>query len=293
MRSHMETTPPAQPTERRSLLYGHPPLDFGFLRRMQLDAEVQRSAELDVLTEWTLPIAQMQGWGIAGFEIHFMLSEGIVATSRPFIEYNAAKGWALAMVCADEMAQRRKVDSETLALLCRLALRTSGDHTAPKPAELSWWTDAANARIQDALDAESAIASQAELCLALCAAWPGAWPAAHIASQIPRMAAGQAASMLPIEAYWEHQDALGTCLRSANAWRRWNGSFHPSSGAVKTYGDFLRDGQASLEASVECWATLQEKRCADARKARAGGLADAWLPMPAWPDGNSRTDFRE
>ena len=87
-----------------------------------------------MLTEWTLPIAQMQGWGIAGFEIHFMLSEGIVATSRPFTEYSAAKGWALAMVCADEMAQGRKVDSESLALLCRLALRTSGD-PPPPPAQ--------------------------------------------------------------------------------------------------------------------------------------------------------------
>lgn len=284
--SHMETAPPAQPTERRSLLCGHPPLDFGFLRRMQLDAEVQRSAELDVLTEWTLPIAQMQGWGIAGFEIHFMLSEGIVATSRPLTEYSAAKGWALAMVCADEMAQRRKVDSESLALLCRLALRTGGDRPPPKPEDLGWWVDAANARIQDGLDAESAIASQAELCLALCAAWPGAWPAAHIASQIPRMAAGQAASMLPIDVYWEHQDALDACLRFADAWRRRNGVFHPASGAVQAYSGFLRDGQVSLEASVECWATLQEKRCADARKARASGLADAFLPMPAWPDGN-------
>lgn len=288
--SHLETAPPVQPTERRSLLYGHPPLDFGFLRRMQLDAEVQPLAELDVLTEWTLPIAQMQGWGIAGFEIHFMLSEGIVAVSRPFTEYNAAKGWALAMVCADEMAQRRKVDSESLALLYRLALRIGGGRPPPKPADLGWWVDAANARIQDGLDAESAIASQAELCLSLCAAWPGAWPAAHIASQIPRMAAGLPASMLPIDVYCEHKDALSACLRCADAWRRWNGSFHPASGAVKAYGDFLRDGQVSLEEFVECWATLQEKRCADARKARASGLTDAFPPAPNWPDAGSRTD---
>ena len=43
---------------------------------------------------------------ITGFDIHFMLSEGTVATSRPYAEYHAARGWAIAMVCADEMAQR-------------------------------------------------------------------------------------------------------------------------------------------------------------------------------------------
>ena len=108
---------------------------------------------------------------ITGFDIHFMLSEGTVATSRPYAEYHAARGWATAMVCADEMAQRGIVDSESLARLCRLALRTGGDQPPPQPADLGWWTDAANAWIRGDLDAESAIASQAELCLALCAAW--------------------------------------------------------------------------------------------------------------------------
>ncbi len=289
---HSGKAPPAQPTERRSLLYGHPPLDFGFLRRMDLDAEVQRLAELDVLTKWTSSIAQYARYTIVEFEIHFMLSEGAVATSRPYAEYHAVHGWAMAMVCADEMAQRGAVDSESLARLCRLALHTGGDQPPPLPADLGWWVEGTNAWIRRDLDAESAIASQAELCLALCAAWPGAWPAAHIASQIPRMAAGLPAAMLAIDdVYWKHQDALRDCLRSANAWRRWNGSFHPASGAVRTYGDFLRSGQAGLDASVECWAGLQERRYADARKARENGLADAWLPAPDWPNADSRTDL--
>ena len=171
MHGHSGKAPPSQPTERRSLLYGCPPLDFGFLRRMDLDAEVQRLAELDVLTEWALRIAQMRGAAITGFDIHFMLSEGTVATSRPYAEYHAAHGWAIAMVCADEMAQRGIVDSESLARLCRLAPRTGGDQPPPQPADLGWWTDAVNAWIRRGLDVESAIASQAELCLALCAAW--------------------------------------------------------------------------------------------------------------------------
>ena len=285
MHGHSGKALPAQPTERRSLLYGRPPLDFGFLRRMDLDAEVQRLAELDVLTEWALRIAQMRGAAITGFDIHFMLSEGTVATSRPYAEYHAAHGWAIAMVCADEMAQRGIVDSESLARLCRLALRTGGDQPPPQPADLGWWTDAANAWIRGDLDAESATASQAELCLALCAVCPGAWPAAHIASQIPRMAAGLPAAMLAPRADSEHQDVLNACLCSSDAWYRRKGSFHPDSSAVQIYSDFLRSGQTSLDASVECWAKLQKKRYADARKARASGLADAWLPAPDWPSG--------
>ena len=253
---------------------------------MDLDAEVQRLAELDVLTKWTSSIAQYAKYAIVEFEIHFMLSEGAVATSRPYAEYHAVHGWAMAMVCADEMAQRGAVDSESLARLCRLALRTGGDQPPPLPADLGWWVEGANAWIRRDLDAESAIASQAELCLALCVAWPGAWPAAHIASQIPRMAAGLPAAMLAIDVYREHQDTLQDCLRSAYAaGSRWTRFFHAASTVVQTYSDFLRSGQTSLDASVECWAKLQKKRYADARKARASGLADAWLPAPDWPSG--------
>lgn len=293
MHDHSLLGPPTQPTERRSLLCGRRPLDFGFLRRMQLDAEIQRSAELGVLTEWTLHVVQSQGVAITKSEIHFMLSEGIISESRPFAEYDAARGSAMAMVCADAMAQKGAVDAESVAHLCRLALRKGGDQARPQAGDLGWWADAANAWIRDGLDPECAIASQSELCLSLCAALPGAWPAAHIASQIPRMAAGQPAAMIGFDAHWEHQDALSECMPSADAWRRWNGSFHPADHAVHTYGDFLRGGQTSLDASVECWAKLQEKRCVDARKARESGLADARLPAPNWPDVASRVTFRE
>lgn len=281
---YSSNSPPTQPTERRSLLYAHPPLDFGFLRRMQLDAEVQRSAELDVLANWTLHIVQAQRITLTKSEIHFMLSEGIVATSRPFAEYDAAYGCAMAMVCADEMAQKGAVDAESVARLCRLAMRTGDDQARLQVGDLRWWAKAANAWIQKGLDFESAITSQSELCLSLCAALPGVWPAAHIASQIPRMAAGQPAATLAFDVYWDHQYALRTCLPSSDAWRRLDGSFHPADYAVRTYGDFLRGGQTGLDAFVECWAKLQEKRCADARKARESGMADAFLPAPNWPD---------
>ena len=81
----------------------------------------------------------------------------------------------MAMVCADEMAQRGIVDSESLARLCRLALRTGADQPPPQPADLGWWTDATNAWISRGLDVESAIASQ-----------------------IPRMAAGLPAAVLAL-----------------------------------------------------------------------------------------------
>lgn len=290
---YSSNSPPTQPTEQRSLLYGRPPLDFGFLRRMQLDAEVQRSAELDVLANWTLHIVQAQGIALTKSEIHFMLSEGIVATSRPFAEYDAAYGCAMAMICADEMAKKGAVDAESVARLCRLVMRTGGDQARPQVGGLRWWAKAANAWIQKGLDSESAINSQSKLCLSLYAALPGAWPAAHIASQIPRMVAGQPAATLASDVYWEHQDALRACLPSADAWRRLDGSFHPADYAVQTYGNFLQGGQTGLDTFVECWAKLQEKRCADARKARESDVADACLPAPNWPDAGSRTGFRD
>ena len=290
---YSSNSPPTQPTEQRSLLYGRPPLDFGFLRRMQLDAEVQRSAELDVLANWTLHIVQAQGIALTKSEIHFMLSEGIVATPRSFAEYDAAYGCAMAMVCADTMAQKGAVDAESLTRLCRLAMCTGGDQARLQVGDLGWWADAANAWMRNGLDSESAINSQSELCLSLCAALPGAWPAAHIASQVPRMAAGQPAATLTFDVYWEHQDALRACLPSANAWHRRDGSFRPADYAVQTYGDFLRGGQTGLDAFVECWAKLQEKRWADAQKARESGMADACLPAPNWPDTGSRIGFRD
>lgn len=293
MHDHSLLGPPTQPTEQRSLLCGRRPLDFGFLRRMQLDAEVQRSAELGVLIEWTLHNVQMRKLAITKSEIYFMLSEGIVAESRPLADYDAARGCAMAMVCADAMAQKGVVDAESVAHLCRLASRKGGDQARLQVGDLGWWADAANTWIRDGLDAESALTSQSALCLSLCAAMPGAWQAAHIASQIPRMAAGQPAAMIGLDAYWEHQDVLNECLPSTEAWRRRDGSFHPADHAVRTYGNFLRDRQTSLKASVECWATLQEKRYTEAQKARENGLADAWLPAPNWPDVDSRPTFRE
>ena len=293
MHDHSLLGPPAQPTERRSLLCGRPPLDFGFLRRMQLDAEVQRSAELGVLIEWTFHNVQMRKLAITKSEIHYMLSEGIVAEFRSLAEYDAARGCAMAMVCADAMAQKGAVDAESVAHLCRLALRTGGDQARLQVGDLGWWADAANAWIRDGLDAESVITSQSALCLSLCAAMPGAWQAAHIASQIPRMAAGQPAAMIRFDMHYEHQDALNECLPSAEAWRCWDGSFHPADYPVRIYSDFLRGRQISLKACVECWATLQEKRCAAAWKARESGLADAWLPAPNWLDADSRAISRE
>ena len=260
MHDHSLLGPPAQPTERRSLLCGRPPLDFGFLRRMQLDAEVQRSAELGVLTEWTLHIVQMRGLPITKSEIHCMLSEGIVAEFRPLAYYDAARGYAMAMVCADAMAQKGAVDAESVAHLCRLALRAGGDQARLQVGDLGWWADAANVWIREGLDAESALTSQSALCLSLCAALPDAWPAAHIASQIPRMAAGQPAAMIRSDKHnWDLQYVLNECLPSAEAWRRRDGSFHPADYPVRTYSDFLRGRQISLKACVECWATLQEK----------------------------------
>lgn len=294
MHDHSLLGPPAQPTERRSsLLCGRRPLDFGFLRRMQLDAEVQRSAELGVLTEWTLHNVQMRGLPITKPEIYYMLSEGIVAEIRPLAEYDAARGCAMAMVCADAMAQKGAVDAESVAHLCRLALRAGGDQARLQVGDLGWWADAANVWIREGLDAESALTSQSALCLSLCAALPDAWPTAHIASQIPRMAAGQPATMIRSDMHHEHQYVLNECLPSAEAWRRWDGSFHPADYPVRIYSDFLRGRQISLETSVKSWAMLQEKRYADARKARENGLADAWLPAPNWPDADSRPIFRE
>ena len=72
--------------------------------------------------------------------------------------------------------REKGVMNQTLALwpfpapFCRM-LSPAGDRPPPQPADLGWWTDAANAWIRGDLDAEPATASQAELCLALCTAW--------------------------------------------------------------------------------------------------------------------------